>query len=276
MLGIFDSGFGGLTVLRAIREVLPDLSVLYLGDSARAPYGNRSRETVTAYTKECCEFLFSRGCSLIILACNTASAETLRELQQNWLPTLKGNPKSQIPNPNNILGVVRPLAEEAAALTKKNRIAVVGTRSTIESGAYIEELQKLKPEVTVIQQACPLLVPLVEEGYERKPETRKILKNYMAPLKSANPDILILGCTHYETLHSLFQQNMGKRCTVLHSPSIVALKLREYLSRHPEYASTLAKTAEIRFMTTGDPVRFRELGERFYGGRMGEVERVNV
>ena len=284
MLGIFDSGFGGLTVLRAIREILPDLSITYLGDSARAPYGNRSRETVTAYTKECWEFLFSRGCTLIILACNTASAETLRELQQNWLPLERSavSPStslrtgSQRSAPMNILGVIRPLAEEAAALTKKNRIAVVGTRSTVESGAYIEELKKLKPEVTVIQQACPLLVPLVEEGYERKPETRKILRTYLAPVKSANPDVLILGCTHYETLHPLFQQNMGKRCTVLHSPSIVALKLREYLSRHPEYASTLAKTAEIRFMTTGDPIRFRELGERFYGGKMGEVEKVNV
>ncbi len=276
MLGIFDSGFGGLTVLRELRALLPDLSLLYLGDSARTPYGDRSREVVTQCTKECCSFLFSRGCSLIILACNTASAETLRELQQEWLPTLRGNPKSQIPNPKNIIGVVRPLAEEAVLHTKNNRIAVTGTRSTVESGAYVEELKKLKPEVTVIQQACPLLVPLVEEGWERKPETRKILRTYLASVKSANPDVLILGCTHYEVLHPLFQQNMGKRCTVLHSPSIVAEKLRDYLQRHPEYDSSTPHSSEVHFLTTGDPERFRKVGERFYGGKMERVERVEV
>jgi glutamate racemase len=171
---------------------------------------------------------------------------------------------------------VRPLAEEAAALTKTNRIAVVGTRSTIESGTYIEELKKLKPEIAVIQQACPLLVPLVEEGYERKPETRKILRTYLAPVKSANPDVLILGCTHYEALRHLFEQNMGRKCKVLDSPLIVAEKLKKYLERHPEYASHLSHGGKVQFLTTGDPKRFKEVGERFYGGKMGEVKRVMI
>ena len=276
MLGIFDSGFGGLTILRAIREVLPELSILYLGDSARAPYGNRSRDQLTVFTKECCSFLFDRGCTLIVLACNTVSAETLRELQQKWLPTLRENPKSQIPNPKNIIGVVRPLAEEAVLHTKSNRVAVVGTRSTVESGTYVEELQKLRPEVKVIQQACPLLVPLIEEGWGQKPETRKVVRTYLARVKSANPDVLILGCTHYETLHPLFQQNMGKRCTVLHSPSVVARKLRDYLQRHPEYDAHMKRTSETVFFTTGDPERFRKGGEKFSGDRMQRVESVRL
>ncbi len=267
MLGIFDSGFGGLTVLKAVRDLLPKHDILYLGDNARAPYGNRSRDQLTVFTKECCSFLFDRGCTLIVLACNTVSAETLRDLQQKWLPSLGGNPK-------NIIGVVRPLAEEAVLHTKNNRIAVVGTRSTVESETYVEELQKLKPEVTVIQKACPLLVPLVEEGWEEKPETRKILRTYLASVKSANPDVLILGCTHYEILHPQFLQNMGRRCKVLHSPSIIAKKLEDYLKRHPEYDATIPHTSETIFLTTGDPERFRELGERFYGARMGKVERV--
>ena len=276
MLGIFDSGFGGLTILKAIREVLPKQGIVYLGDSARTPYGDRSREVVTRYTKECCELLFARGCHLIVLACNTASAETLRELQQQWLPELRESTKHQAPNPKNIIGVVRPLAEEAVLHTKNNRIAVVGTRSTVESGTYVEELKKLKAGVTVIQQACPLLVPLVEEGWERKPEARKILRTYLASVKSANPDVLILGCTHYETLHALFEQNMGKRCLVLHSPSIVAKKLEDYLKHHPEYDATIPRNSQTIFLTTGDPIRFREVGERFYGARMDKVERVDL
>ena len=172
MLGIFDSGVGGLTVLRSIRERLPDLSVTYLGDSARTPYGNLSRAVVTEYTKEACSFLFERGCSIIILACNTASAETLRELQQQWLPVLREKSGRSI----NILGVVRPLAEEAVLHTKRQCIGIVGTRSTVSSGAYKEELTELMPSVRVIQKACPLLVPLVEEQWQEKPEARKILK----------------------------------------------------------------------------------------------------
>ena len=269
MLGIFDSGFGGLTVLRAIRERLPDLSVMYLGDSARTPYGNRDRETVTHYTKECCSFLFDQGCTLIVLACNTASAETLRELQQEWLPELHRDGKKR-----NIIGVVRPLAEEAVLHTRNKRIGVVGTRSTIDSGTYIEELKAQKEDVTVLQKACPLLVPLVEEGWERKPEARKILRTYLASLKTENPDVLILGCTHYETLHPLFQEMMGRRCAVLHSPSVIAEKLEAYLERHPEY--DIQKTGESSFLTTGAEESFLSLGSRFYGQSISNVQKVEI
>lgn len=267
MLGVFDSGFGGLNVLKAIRALLPDIAIVYLGDSARTPYGNRSRDIVTEYTRECCQLLFDRGCTLIVLACNTASAETLRELQQRWLPALRSTPR-------NILGVIRPLAEEAVLHTQNNVIGVVGTRSTVESGAYIEELKKLKPGVRVTQQACPLLVPLVEEGWTFKPEMRRILRAYLRPLKSRNPDVLILGCTHYEVLHPLFAREMGKRCAVLHSPTLVARKLFDYLKRHPEYG--IPTTGETLFLTTGDPGRFAEIGARFYGGDIGHAEKVSL
>ena len=275
MLGMFDSGFGGLTILRAVRDLLPMHDILYLGDTARTPYGNRSRETVTKYTKECCEILFDRGCTLIVLACHTASADTLPTLQQEWLPQLSTTARgSRSRKARNIIGVVRPLAEEAVKLTKKNRIGVVGTRGTVFSQTYIKEMQKLKPEATVIQQSCPLLVPLVEEGWEKKPETSRILRAYLMSLKSQNPDVLILGCTHYEVLHDLFARKMGSRCTVLHSPSIVAQKLVSYLDRHPEYE--MSKAGEVQFLTTGDPKRFAEMGSSFYGQKIGFVRRVEI
>ena len=276
MLGVFDSGFGGLTVLRAIREALPAIAVTYLGDNARAPYGDRGRETVTEFTKECCTLLFERGCNLIILACNTASADTLGELQQEWLPTLGQRTKDKGRRNLNILGVVRPLAEEAALRTKTGRIAVVGTRSTVISEAYVRELTHLKPGVTVTSQACPLLVPLVEEGWERKPETRKILRTYLRPVKAANPDILILGCTHYEVLRPAFQTMMGRCCEVLHSPVIIALSLVNYLKRHPEYEPSVLRSGETVFLTTGDSKHFLEVGSRFYGKRLLAVERVKI
>ena len=270
MLGVFDSGAGGLTVLRAIRDKFPDLDITYLGDSARTPYGTREREIVTKYTKECCSFLFERGCNLIVLACNTASADTLRELQQNWLPELRKSVARHI----NIIGVIRPLVEESVILTENKCIGVVGTRSTVESESYIEEIGKLDSSIRVVQQACPLLVPLVEEGWIKKPETRRIVRGYLQFIKSNNPDVLILGCTHYEALHGLFRKKMGKRCKVLHSPSVISEKLEGYLERHPEYE--IGRSGEVKFLTTGDPERFAEIGSRFYGEKILEVEKVEV
>ncbi len=270
MLGVFDSGAGGLTVLSAIRNRLPELSITYLGDSARTPYGNQSREVVTRNTKECCQFLFDRGCNLIILACNTASADTLRELQCEWLPKMREGMKKNV----NVIGVIRPLAEEAASQTKNNCIGVVGTRSTVESEVYVKEFEKLNPAIRVVQQSCPLLVPLVEEGWVKKPETRRVVRGYLQSIKSSNPDVLILGCTHYEALHALFRQKMGKRCKVLHSPSVVAEKLGDYLEQHPEYE--IERSGELRFLTTGDPVRFAEIGSRFYGEKILGAEKVEI
>ncbi|HLC75996.1 MAG TPA: glutamate racemase [Candidatus Peribacterales bacterium] len=270
MLGIFDSGVGGLNVFAAIRTLLPNLQMTYLGDNARTPYGDRSRETITAWTKECCSFLFDQGCTLIVLACNTASAETLRVLQQEWLPNVRKHRNKTL----NILGVIRPLAEEAVEHTRNGCIGVVGTRSTISSGTYIEELSALRPALRVVQQACPLLVPLVEEGWINKPETRKILRTYLASLKSQNPDVLILGCTHYEALHHLFQRQMGRRCTVLHTPTIVAQKLADYILRHPEYA--LPQTGRVHFFTTGDEERFQRIGSIFCPKDIEHVQKADI
>jgi glutamate racemase len=276
MLGIFDSGFGGITVLRAVRALLPDIDVVYFGDSARAPYGNRTRDVITSFTKECCKLLFDRGCVLVVLACNSASSGTLRTLQQEWLPAARGNHKSQVPNPKNILGVIYPLAEEAVRVAGDGAIAVVGTRSTVASGAYPEVLEKLRPGVRVLQKACPLLVPLVEEGRALKPETRRVMKIYLRELKAANPSVLILGCTHFAPLRGDAERMMGRRCTVLDSPSIVARGLRDYLKRHPEYSERIPRNGRTTFLTTGDAERFAEMGSVFLGRRIEGVEEVDL
>ena len=257
MLGICDSGFGGLTVFKEIKKSLPDYSYIYLGDNLRSPYGGRSQEIIYEYTLQAVDFLFKQNCELVILACNTASSEALRKLQQEWLP-------NNYPN-KRILGVIRPLAEEAARASLSGKIGVVGTKATIESKAYARELKRLKKEVKVFEQACPLLVPLVEEGWLDKIETRMVIKNYLRPLKDRQIDTLILGCTHYPLLMKQFIRVCGKKIKVLNAPEIVAKKLVDYLSRHPEVESRLEKKSAISFLTTGEIGKFNELGSRFYG-----------
>jgi glutamate racemase len=168
------------------------------------------------------------------------------------------------------------LAEEAVLHTKNNRIAIIGTRRTVESQAYVRELKDLQPDVTVLQQACPLLVPLVEEGWTDTPETTRIVRSYLRNLKTQNPDTLVLGCTHYEALHPLFKRLMGRRCTVIHSPVIVAEKLKAYLARHTEYDQAIERSGNLTFLTTGDPVRFRDAGERFFGKTLPNVQQVRI
>ncbi len=255
MIGIFDSGFGGLTIFKHIVRVLPAYDYLYLGDNARAPYGNRSQETIYQFTIEAVDWLCKQGCTLVILACNTASAEALRKLQQEWLP--KHYPDRRV------LGVIRPVVEEAVKMTK-GKVGVVGTRATIASHAYERELKKLGPDVIVIPQACPLLVPLIEEGWAAKPETKRILRYYLRPLQQ-KVDTLILGCTHYPILLDEFVRKMGKRCRVIDPGSIVAEKLKDYLARHPEIESRLSKKSVVTFVTTDDPARFNQLGGQFFG-----------
>lgn len=269
VLGIFDSGFGALAVLRGVREVLPDHDILCLSDSARCPYGDRDGTTIEQWTREGCELLFQRGARLIVLACNTGSSEALRALQQEWLPTLK---LGQV----NIIGIVRPIAEEATARTHTGRIGVIGTRFTVGSGIYEEEVQRLRPDATVRAVACPLLVPLVEEGWAEKPETRSIVRKYLLPLKSWNPDVLIPGCTHYNVLRRLIQRKMGRRCTVLDVPRTVVAKLQDYLQRHPEYDRQIDRQGRTAFLTTGDTDRFRDVGSRIYGRAIPGVERVSL
>ncbi|MBW2015838.1 MAG: glutamate racemase [Deltaproteobacteria bacterium] len=263
MIGVFDSGYGGLTVLKAFFEILPGYNYLYLGDSARAPYGNKSLGIVYEYTRQAVSFLFDRGAELIILACNTASAKALRRIQQEWLP--EHRPRGRV------LGVVIPLAETAAETSRRGRIGVIGTRATIESRVYEQELHKLNPNLKVFSRPCPLLVPLVEEGWVGKPETNMILKKYLRPLKGLAIDTLILGCTHYPFLKRDISRIMGKNCMVLDAPGIVARKLADYLNRHPEMEVRLTRDTECAFFTTDDPERFRDFGEKFLARRIREV-----
>lgn len=265
MIGVFDSGFGGLTILKEFTSVLPEYDYLYLGDNARTPYGNRSADTVYDYTVEAVNFLFKKGCYLIIIACNTASALALRKLQQEWLP-------ENYPD-RRILGVIRPLAEKAAE--SGQRIGVVGTRGTINSSVYEAEIKKLKPEVKVFGQACPLLVPLIEEGYEKKPETKMILRRYLSYFKDKKINSLILGCTHYPIIQKLFEKKTGKAVKVLNSGKIVAESLKDYLIRHPEIESQLSKNKKRIFFTTDSAERFDKLGSKFFNLKI-KSEKVEI
>lgn len=268
MIGTFDSGYGGLTILKAFLSRLPQYDYLYLGDSARTPYGNKSLKTVYEYTRQAVEVLFGRGARLIILACNTASAKALRKIQQEWLP-------DHYPS-RRVLGVVIPLSETASEVSRRGRVGVIGTRATIESRVFDQELHKLNSEIKVFSQPCPLLVPLVEEGWVGKPETNMILKKYLRPLKSKSIETLILGCTHYPFLKKDIERIMGKNCRVLDAPGIVSEKLVEYLNRHPEIEEKLSKNGERAFYTTDDPERFKRFGEKFLGQRIPQVDFISL
>lgn len=265
-IGVFDSGFGGLSILKAMTAVLPEYDYVYLGDSARAPYGNHSHDIIYDYTKQAVVYLFAQDCDLVILACNTASAQALRRLQQEWLPTLGGNKR--------VLGVVRPIAEEVQRVGKGKKIAVIGTRATIAAKAYTKEIQAvLGAETKVIEQACPLLVPLIEEGFHKRAETKMILRSYLRPLKNAEVNVLVNGCTHYELIRKAIIGVMGKRVQVIDSPKVVAQSLADYLKRHPEMESALSRGKSVRFLTTDKNNQFDQLATMFYGQSV-KAERV--
>lgn len=254
MIGIFDSGIGGLTVLKEIIKTLPQYNYIYLADTARAPYGGHSQATVTRFTQQAVNWLFNQGCPLVILACHTASSQALRELQQRWLPTQNNNKR--------ILGVVRPLAEAAAV--SNGRVGVLATRATVESQAFIHEITKLNPKLEVIQQMAPLLVPLIEEGWLKDSVTKKILKVYLRPLKDFNIKTLILGCTHYPHLLPMIKPIMGPRINIIEAGPVVAAKLTDYLHRHPEIEQQLIKDGSVRFITTDDPQRFAKQSQGWW------------
>jgi len=269
MIGVFDSGFGGLTIVGALHATpLREYDYIYLGDSARTPYGNKSQEVIYSYTEQAVDFLFQQGCELIIIACNTSSAKALRKIQQQWLP--KHQPGKRV------LGVIIPVCEEAVKITRFSRIGIIGTRATVESRVYDQELTKLRQDLQIFSQACPLLVPLVEEGWIGKPETNKILKKYLRSLKEKKIDSLILGCTHYPFLIKDIKRIMGKNCQVLNSPQIVAEKLADYLARHSEIEQKLGQQNKRIFYTTDNPDRFKQFGERFLGEEIKEVKRIEM
>ncbi|MFA5820532.1 MAG: glutamate racemase [Candidatus Gracilibacteria bacterium] len=250
MIGLFDSGYGGLTVLKPILKALPEYDYIYLGDNARAPYGSHSPDNIKKFSEQAVRYLLDRGAKLIIFACNTASSVALRDIQKKY---------------SKVLGVLIPVAEEASKVTKGGRVGVIGTNATINSHAYETEIHKLNPGIHVYSKACPLLVPFIEEGWHEKPEANSIAKKYLQSLKTCHIDTLILGCTHYPMMIKTFRRIMCPRVKILESGDIVATKLKEYLNRHPEIEKTLKKGKKRTFLTTDDPQRFKEFTEKYLG-----------
>lgn len=273
MIALFDSGIGGLTVLKPILKALPEYDYLYLGDNGRSPYGGRSPEVIKKFAEEAVEYLFSRGAKLIIFACNTASSVALRHVQQKYLKGTKEKDRK-------ILGVLIPVAEEAVKHTKVGRVGVVGTKATISSHSYDAEIHKLNPNIKVYSQACPLLVPFIEEGWQERPEAKSILKKYLKPLKSCNIDTLILGCTHYPLMHKEFEKYMGKKVKVFDTGEVVAEKLKDYLARHPEIESKLSKAKKGQgkrlFLTTDDPQKLQSFAEKYLGIKIKPPEKITL
>jgi glutamate racemase len=264
-IGVFDSGLGGLSVLKHFLKKLPQYNYYYLGDTARLPYGGHSQEVIYCYTKEAVDFLFAQGCQLIILACNTASAQALSHLQQEYLP-------KKYPD-RRILGVIVPLAEQASP---RKKVGVIGTRATISSGVYTQEIKKLNPKTKIYQNSAPLLVPLIEEGMAGKDVTNKILKKYLFPLKKEKVDTLILGCTHYPFLLNDVRRLMGKHCDVFDPGSIVADSLSAYLERHPEFKRSSKKIGGRYFFLTDQPENFIRLGEKFLGEKINNWQIISL
>lgn len=258
-IGIFDSGYGGLTVMRSITERLPQYDYVYLGDNARAPYGNRSFETVYQYTREAVFALFEMGCPLVILACNTASAKALRTIQQRDLPV-------HYPD-RRVLGVIRPTAEQMGNFTRTGSIGIMATRGTVLSESYVLEMEKFAPELKVYQQACPMLVPLIENGEHESPGARFFVEQYTRALMEQSPqiDTILLACTHYPLIESAIRAALPAAVQVISQGPIVAERLEDYLHRHPEMAERCDQRGGRRFYTTDDPASFNEAGKIFYG-----------
>lgn len=269
MIALFDSGYGGLTVFKPIIDLMPEYDYLYLGDNARAPYGNHSPENIKRFSSEAVEYLFNRGAKLIIFACNTASSVALRDIQQKYL---KGDKEKD----RKILGVLIPVAEKTVEVSKTGIVGVVGTKATINSNAYETELKKIKPEIKVYSKACPLLVPFIEEDWHTKPEAISILKKYLRSLKNCNIDTLILGCTHYPLMIKDFKRIMGKKVKILDSGTTTAEKLKKYLERHPEIESKLTKGKSREFFTTDDPAKFKNFVEKHFGMKIKMPEKVTL
>ena len=256
-IGIFDSGLGGLTILDGIRHRMPQYDFIYLGDNARAPYGTRSFDVVYQFTLQAVKKLFSMGCPLIILACNTASAKALRSIQQKYLP-------QAFPN-RRVLGVIRPTAEVVGTLTKSNHIGILATEGTVRSESYKLEIQKLYPATTIVGQACPMWVPLVENGEYDKPGADYFIKDSIDKLLTADSqiDTIILGCTHYPLLLPKIKQYTPKGITLIPQGKYIAESLQEYLQRHQEMEHNITKGGTCQYFTTESSEKFSESASVF-------------
>ena len=265
-IGVFDSGYGGLTILSEIRRQLPQYDYIYLGDNARSPYGTRSFDVINDFTLQAVKYLFAEGCPLVILACNTASAKALREIQQHYLP-ISDDPTRRV------LGVIRPTVEAISEYTKTKHVGVVATPGTVSSHSYATEIGKLFPEVVVKEQACPMWVPLVEYGESDKPGADYFVRRYTEELIEADPEIdtLILGCTHYPLLRPKIREALPESVQLISQGELVATSLADYLQRHPEMECRLSQGGEISYRTTECPDKFEELASIFTGTKVDAV-----
>ncbi|MDO4190141.1 MAG: glutamate racemase [Bacteroidales bacterium] len=256
-IGIFDSGYGGLTIWNRIQQRLPQYDYIYLGDNARMPYGTRSFEVVYNYTLQCVQTLFDLGCQLVILACNTASAKALRSIQQHDLPRIAPN--------RRVLGVIRPTVEAVDTLTKTNVVGLVATEATIQSHSYLLELAKMCPDVKLVEQACPMWVPIIENNEHHSEGADFFVKKYLDRLFEQNQliDTLILGCTHYPLLIDKIRQYTPHHVAIIEQGGIVADSLADYLQRHPEIESLCSKNGQTVFYTTENAEKFQQSASLF-------------
>ena len=291
-IGVFDSGYGGLTILDAIRKELPRYDYLYLGDNARAPYGTHSYDVIYRYTLQAVKYLFEHDCTLVILACNTASAKALRTIQQNDLPVINAERMKELKRERvNVLGVIRPTVEAVPAITKTGHVGILATPATVSSESYVLELEKLagyrdteKPEcrkLVITQQACPLWVPLIEAGEHNGPGAKYFIGKYLREILAKDPqiDTLVLGCTHYplmkeridnwlEFRHELDESEFplpvdSPKVTTIAQGELEAKSLADYLRRHPEYRDQLSTNGTCSYLTTENADRFSQSASNF-------------
>jgi len=245
LIGVFDSGIGGLTVVNALRRHLPDYDILYFGDTARTPYGTKSPETVVQYAIEDAETLLRKGAQMLVVACNTASSVATGTLKERF----------DVP----ILEVISPAVNMAVSDPERTRVGVIGTRATVNSGVYEDKIRAVRPEMKVYGQPCPLLVPLVEEGWLKKGETRKIVKTYLRPLKLKQIDTLILGCTHYPLLKEIIQAKIGKRVKIIDSSEALSDSVMDFLHDNPGVDSGLTKHGACQFCVSDVTEQFQTI-----------------
>ena len=284
-IGVFDSGYGGLTILEAIRRELPEYDYLYLGDNARAPYGTHSFDVIYRYTLQAVKYLFSQDCALVILACNTASAKALRTIQQRDLPLINdANGDASLNDgmmKRNVLGVIRPTVEAVPAITKSGHVGILATPATVSSESYVLELEKIAHNLTITQQACPMWVPLIEAGEHHSDGAKFFVGKYLREILSKDPqiDTLVLGCTHYPLLkekiegwlryHKEIEESEfpeaihTEHIQIIAQGTLVAESLRDYLQRHPEYREQLSEGGTCHYLTTENADRFSQSASLF-------------
>ncbi len=278
-IGVFDSGYGGLTILREIRKVLPQYDYIYLGDNARAPYGTHSFDVIYRYTLQAVQYLLDQDCALVILACNTASAKALRTIQQRDLPKI--NHQLQMTNDKsrrvNVLGVIRPTVEAVPGITQTGHVGILATPATVSSESYVLELEKISDALIVTQQACPMWVPLIEAGEHMNEGADYFVDKYLREILAKDPqiDTLVLGCTHYPLMkgkieawaasNPSLQGGDGGRLSIIAQGALEADSLKDYLSRHPEYREQLSTGGTCRYLTTENADRFAQSASQFIG-----------